>query len=127
MNTRPNTQNWLTHLRKHAEFKDKRFKILPKGYPPFELDPDYFDVVDLVEFNKIENNRIPLFIGTQCGIFPRPNNIEGFFNGNKIAAILGKSLLSGHVAGVSIYFISEDDVQIITGDSNRIFRFPNTI
>jgi hypothetical protein len=86
-----------------------RFKKLKNqgfgGYPPFDIDETLIDEVDLDTFIKKEETRIPLFIGHQFGINPWFNNIPNFLFEDKIVAILGKSVLSGHVAGLSIYQI----------------------
>jgi hypothetical protein len=105
------TINWITKFKSNALFGQKRFKRLEKGYPPFEIDEDLIDFVDHEEFNRIEEHRIPLFIGSQFGITPRINDIPEFFNGKKQVAILAKSLLSGTVSGLTIYQIEADEKQ----------------
>jgi hypothetical protein len=103
------TTQWISKLKNDERFAHLRFKRLFKGYPPFEIEEDLIDFVDDQEFNRIEENRIPLFIGSQFGITPRINEIQEFFNGKKYLAILGKSLLSGTVSGLTIYQIEEGD------------------
>lgn len=119
---RPWTKNWINNLRKDERFKDIRLKRLEKGYPPFEIDESLIDIVSAEEFVKIEEKRLPLFIGSQFGIHPEMNNIPDFFNGHKLIAILGKSLLSGSVDGLSIYEIGPDDK---TFTRNKIYRIKN--
>ena len=48
-------------------------------------------------------NRLPLFIGTQFGIYPAKAQIKEFKSYNGLYAVLGKSVLSGSVFGLSIY------------------------
>jgi hypothetical protein len=100
------TTNWLKHLKQNPEYCHLRFKKLDKGfygYPPFDIDKTIIDEVDADTFIKIEENRIPLFIGTQFGVYPSVEEIPKFLSQDKIVAILGKSLLSGLVSGLGIY------------------------
>jgi hypothetical protein len=103
------TTQWISKLKNDERFTLLRFKRLDKGYPSFEIDANLIDFVHDQEFNRIEEHRMPLFIGSQFGITPRINEIPDFFNGNKQVAILGKSLLSGTVSGLTIYQIEEGD------------------
>ena len=95
--------NWYKGFQACSKFGKMRFKCLDVNYPLFEKKEEYFTNVDLVTFNKIEEDRIPFFIGSQFGIYPNINKLEGFFNGRKYVAILAKSLLSGRVNGLIIY------------------------
>ena len=70
-----------------------KFKMLASGYPRFDFPEDLVEEVDLSDFYEPEENRLPLYIGTQFGIFPRDYPVETF-EGKKIA-VLRKSLLSG--------------------------------
>lgn len=119
---RPWTKNWINNLRKDERFKDIRLKRLEKGYPPFEIDESLIDVVSAEEFVKIEEKRLPLFIGSQFGIHPDTKKIPDFFNGHKLIAILAKSLLSGSVDGLSIYEI-DPEVRKLPG--KKIYRISN--
>ena len=107
------TTYWIEHLRQDKKFGHLRFKLLEDkgcgGYPPFDIDQSLIDKVKLDDFVKIEKNRIPFFVGSQFGINPWIDKIPNFFNRPKIIAVLGKSLLSGHVAGLSIYKVYKDD------------------
>ena len=75
----------------------------------FDIDESLIDIVSFKEFIKNEENRLPLFIGSQFGIAPRMDKIPEFFNGRKLVAILQKSLLSGHVAGLVVSEIKEGE------------------
>jgi hypothetical protein len=99
---------WIKHFKQNPEYGHLRFKKLDKGfsgYPPFEFEETLLNVVDLGTFIKKEENRIPLFIGIPMGLFPRLYEISNFLSEDKTVAILGKSLLTGHVAGLGIYQI----------------------
>ena len=109
MKDNPWTKYWIKNFKNDLDHGQKRFKRLNKGYPPFNIDEAIIDIVEFEEFIKIEEQRIPLFIGSQFGISPRIDEIPQFFNGEKLIAILGKSLLSGHVAGLSLYQIGKND------------------
>jgi len=91
-----------------SKIRFKRFKIGYSGYPPFNFDANILDIVDLETYISIETNRIPLLIGTQFGVYPSIKNIPDFLKNKRIIAILHKSLLSGHVAGLGIYEAEAD-------------------
>lgn len=104
-----NSVYWLRQLRGHTEFGKYRFKRLDKGfkgYPPFEFDSNILDVVNLQTFIKVEEDRIPLFVGTQFGIYPWFNDFPDFYSEERTIAVLEKSVLSGHVAGLGIYKVN---------------------
>lgn len=99
---------WLNSFKANPEFGKYRFKKLEKGfngYPAFAFDDSILDIVDLETFIKVEKDRIPLFIGTQFGRYPWFYDFQDFYNEDKIIAVLGKSLLSGHVAGLTLYSV----------------------
>jgi len=125
MTDRPWTKYWIDKFLKDSAYRRNRFKILHSGYPQFELTESLADEVGVDEFSLIEKNRIPLFIGTQFGIFPRVNEMPHFFNGKKIIAVLGKSLLSGAVAGLSIYLIRETEKEFLAENISKIAYFKN--
>jgi hypothetical protein len=102
---------WIQKFKSDPQNLNVKFKSIFKGNLPFEIDDDIFDRVELEEFVKIEQNRIPLFLGSQFGIAPRINELPEFFNGEKIIAILAKSMLSGHVSGLTMYKIHENEKQ----------------
>ena len=116
------TVMWIKEFRKNKYYGDKRFKFSNTSQIHFNIDLNLIDLVDKDEFNLIEEKRIPLFIGTQFGIYPRINDMPDFFNGEKTIAILGKSLLSGHVSGLQIYKINEGEKSF---HHRKVIRFPN--
>jgi len=122
MKDQSHTKYWISRFESDSQHGKKRFKKLNIGYPRFDIDETLMDVVELDEFIKIEDQRIPLFIGSQFGIHPRIDEMPDFFNGEKIIAILGKSLLSGTVAGLTLYQIQENEVKFAY---NRIIIFKN--
>jgi len=122
MQDRPWTKYWIPKLKNDPNYSQIRFKRLEKGYPPFEIEESLVDVVSEEEFVRIEETRLPLFIGSQFGIHPEMVKIHDFFNGHKLIAILAKSLLSGRVDGLSIYEIGKDDK---TFTRNKIHEIRN--
>ena len=95
--------NWTYAFLADKRFHFKGFKTL--GFTTmFSCDKDLLDVVDLEEFNKIDD-RLPLFLGTMCGRFPYFEKIPGFFNGDKYMGVISKSLLSGSVFGMTLYYV----------------------
>jgi len=125
MNTKPHTILWLNHFNTNARFSSIRFKVLNECNPRLNFDPDLIDNVEHDTFISIEKDRIPLFLGSQFGIQPRIDDISGFFNGEKLIAILGKSLLSGVVAGLFIYKIEKNDLSFSAAPSQKVIFFRN--
>lgn len=113
---------WVSKLLNHQEYSHLRFKILKKGYPNFDFYPGMLDPVSKQEFNRYEKYRLPLFIGTQLGLYPKTSSL--FFYHDRIIAILGKSTLSGHVSGLSLYRIKAGDNRI-NMLNNKIITFKN--
>jgi len=60
------------------------------------------EFVDNRELVKIQKRRIPFFLWTTCGMIPGIDKIPGFFNGNKLIAILEKSILNAGVGCLCI-------------------------
>ncbi len=105
-------QIWFFKFKLNIEFGHLRLKCLAPGYghgyPPFDLDKKYYDTVDIETFNKIEEDRIPLFVGLPiAGVNPKMERITGFFNGRKLVGVLGRSSFSSLVGGFSIYWCDE--------------------
>lgn len=124
MEDRPWSKYWIQHFKKDPIYGNKRFKFLKDLQMPIQIDPDIVDYVGEDEFSKIEEDRIPLGLGTQFGIYPRivgtPNS--AFCNGEKVVAFIAKSLLSGHVDGLNLYHIGKDEKTFL---HRRIRHFPN--
>lgn len=118
---------WIARLKVDPDYSKKRFKI-PKGNSYSQhlyFDPDLVDRVSDEEFLSIEADRIPLGLGCQFGIHPRMIQDENspFYNGEKLVALLAKSVLSGNVAGLKIYKIVKEDKKF----KHRVVEFfPNT-
>ena len=100
---------WEHHLLNDAEFGDIRLKTLKTTlYLTFKTAEVVVDQVSINEFLKMESDRLPLVVGTQFGLFPRLNEVKGFFLEPRIVALLSKSALSGNVAGLSICLITDN-------------------
>ena len=102
---------WTEKLKKNNEFENIRFKKLNVVYPLFVFPQNLLDEVNFENFVYTEKNRLPLFIGSQFGVFPK---LEEIYNGNEEVikiAILSKSLLSGTVSGLKIYLYSNGDLK----------------
>ena len=118
----------IKHFKANPNYAYLRFKKLDhkfKGYPSFEFDADLIDSVDLVTFTRVEEVRIPLFIGTQFGLYPWFYDSQEFCNKERTIAVLGKSLLSGHIAGLSIIKISVHSVYLNYTENNKLITFRN--
>lgn len=98
------SKTWVTSFRNNKQWKSIRFKIFCSGYPPLYMPADLTDLVDMRTFMTIEPNRIPLFMGTQFGVYPKIDT-KGLDNLSMtfVVAIQGKSLLSGCVSGVTFH------------------------
>lgn len=82
-----------------------KFKMLASGYPLFRFPENLLEEVDLHDFYKAEEDRYPLYIETQFGIFPRDFPVQSFES--KKIAILENSNLSGVQSSITIYEIRE--------------------
>jgi hypothetical protein len=123
-----NHKYWVRHLKENPYYNHLRFKKLNKGfngYPPFDFDDIPIDLVDLETFIRIEENLIPLFIGTQFGLYPWFYEFPDFYNGDKIIAILSKSELSGHVARLSLYKVDAHSKHSSYTKEQKIIYFKN--
>ncbi len=89
--------------------KKRKFKVLKHDIPEFRLSKNSFDYVSKKDFIKNEKSRVPLFIGTQFGIFPKDYIESENFKNRKIA-ILGKSLLSGTQSGIKYFILDESTI-----------------
>ena len=105
---RPWTIYWVKHLKLDSEYKHIRLKQLNNGHRNFIMPPSLIDAVDAEEFYTEEKDRLPFFVGTQFGVSPREENLPGFVKIGRKIAILGKSQLSGSVAGLTIYQYDDD-------------------
>lgn len=92
-----------------------KFKMLASGYPPFMFPKNRLEEVDSLDFYKAEKECLPLFIGTQFGVYPKDISLN-FFEGGRIA-ILEKSLLSGVQSAIIIY-------EINNGERVEILKIP---
>lgn len=118
---KPKAKYWIKNFKNDRVHGYKKFKRLNVGYPRFEIDKAIIDTVEFEEFLNIEEQRIPLFIGSQFGIYPRIDEIPNFFNGRKVIAILSKSLLSGHVSGLKLFQIEKNDKKF-TYNEIRLYK-----
>lgn len=119
---------WLKQFKENQEFGNIRFKRLDKGfygYPPFDFDDSILDTVDLETFIKVEKNRIPLFVGTQFGMYPWFYDFPDFYNEDKTIAVLGKSLLSGLIAGLALYKVDANSKHACYSKEQKVIYFKN--
>lgn len=99
---------WANYFRASTLFGHMRFKTTFNNYKDlFSIPEDMIDVVSYEEFAEIDPDRIPLFFACHSSPSPGFSQIPNFFNGDKYAAILTKTL-SGCINGVSLYFIPKD-------------------
>ena len=104
------TLEWIHDFMKNQEFCSYRFKYycekdLYLG-PDFDFIFEWIDLVDNVaEFNAIERNRVPLFIGSEPELLPALLSDEGLRLKSPIIAILMKTLVSNKVLGLGFYSI----------------------
>jgi hypothetical protein len=96
---------WTRHFYEDYAYNHLRFKFLRNNTIPFDFPEELLDRVSERVYCRTERRRIPLFIGTQFGIYPRFETVSDLFGKEKLIAVLGKSLLSGHVGSLSIFFM----------------------
>lgn len=105
----PWTQFWTFWYNKHPVLKDLRLKKTTSDFRVMRIDESRYDLVDKAMLAINEVNRIPLLLGSQFGVSPRPEiAFAPDYNGH--VAVLGKSMLSGVVAGLSIYEIKDQQL-----------------
>ena len=95
---------------KNQEFCNYRFKYYCKNGKclgqDFDFISEWIDLVDNVdEFNAVEKNRIPLFLGSEPELLPAVLSEEGIRLKSPIIAILIKTLVSNKVLGLGFYSI----------------------
>jgi hypothetical protein len=105
------TLEWIHEFMKNTEFCNYRFKYYcEKGNrlePNFDFISEWIDIVDNVdEFNAIEKNRIPLFLGSEPELLPAVLSDEGLRLKSPIIAILVNTIItSNKVLGLGFYSI----------------------
>jgi len=104
------TLEWIHDFMKNQEFCNYRFKYYCENGnclgPDFDFIAEWIDIVDNVEeFNAIERNRVPLFIGSEPELLPAVLSDEGLRLKSPIIAILIKALISNKVLGLGFYSI----------------------
>ena len=83
--------------------------------PPFNFPEGLVEGVTKAEFIEQESHRLPIFMGaTHIGANPRNSVIEPIPDGH-LHFIIAKSMLSGHVAGLSLkqWDAKQNDFQLI--------------
>lgn len=96
----------IEYLNTHPIYGKYSFKKLSSYNVSICFSIKNSKVVDLLEFKKIEENVIPLFAGTQFGIYPNPDKIFVENDINILIGIQGKSQLSGVYGEFCLYEIS---------------------
>ena len=83
---------WTNYIREESVLKNKRFKTVYSHYADFfKMPEDMIDIVSYEEFNQIETHRMPIFaIVRFMGIGPNPQQLNGFYNGEKLVATIIK-------------------------------------
>jgi hypothetical protein len=125
-----NTTYWIRHFKQNPAYGHLRFKKLDQvkfGYPRFDINESLIDIVDLETFTRVEDNRIPLFIGTQFGLHPWFYDFPEFYKENKIIAVLGKSVLSENVDGLQIIKVPANSTHSSYGFNDILINFKNEI
>jgi len=125
MEDKPWTKYWIKEFQEDPTFGSYRFKKLDRGYsgyPPFDLGPLPVDIVDCTTFCANEEDRLPLVIGTQFGLYPRIHDIPNFFDDDKLVAVLSRSILSGTVFALKIYLVGPENTAIVARNRVRIFK-----
>lgn len=104
------TFKWTHGFMRNQEFCNYRFKYYCKDGnclgPDFDFIAEWIDLVDDVnEFNAIEKNRVPIFIGSDPELLPRELSYEGVRLTSPIIAILKKTLVINKTLGLGLYSI----------------------
>ena len=116
---KPHLKVCYDKFRKSKYGKAMRLKYPIGGNPPMPLPPEVVDRVDLDIFERIEVDRIPLFMASQFGVYPTPGEV--LVPGRTyIVATYSKSVLSGYVSGLYLHRIDGK-----TGKWETLVRFSN--
>ncbi len=102
-----NQRNWIPAIRANEKFGHLRFKIRSTkegDKHTSEIDEELVDYVDVDEFNRVDVNRVPLFVATRYGILPNIDEISGFNTKTKIIAVIHKNIYSGCIYNLSLYY-----------------------
>ena len=105
------------NFQKDEDFGHYKLKWFTKNqlnpYLPFQVPDGIIEFVDENEFLMEEpDKRFPLFLGSQFGIFPKPQ-YDALFCKGAFYVILSKSMLSGLVNGLELVQISEGAIKTI--------------
>lgn len=100
---------WVQTFLTESNFKNLRLKKPKSGMPETFLPKKIAYEVEKDEHIRPESGRLPFFLGTQFGIIPKITDemleeLEG-----QLIAVLGKSLLSGCVAGLELSIIHKGE------------------
>ena len=104
----PHKIYWIDQVKNDPKYGKLRFKYLKSISGRIAITDEIADCVELDEFLQIEENRIPLLMGSQFGVFPKPEEIFKDDSEERIIGILGQSMLSGCVAGMFLYVFSNN-------------------
>lgn len=108
------TINWVKKLEMHDQLCKVRFKFLNTETLPLNIKFwDKVDKVSLDEFLHPETERLPLFVQTMFGIFPKDATLKE----GQLFAVLVK-FLSGNIIGLGIY-------QKRDNKDERVYWMPN--
>ncbi len=105
------TLEWIHDFMKNQEFCNYRFKYYCKNGKclgqDFDFISEWIDLVDNVdEFNAVEKNRIPLFLGSEPELLPAVLSEEGIRLKSPVIAILKNMIIvSNKVLGLGFYSI----------------------
>jgi len=105
------TLEWIHDFMKNQEFCNYRFKYYCRNGKclgqDFDFISEWIDLVDNVdEFNAIEKNRIPLFLGSEPELLPAVLSEENLRLKSPVIAILKNMIIvSNKVLGLGFYSI----------------------
>jgi len=105
------TLEWIHDFMKNQEFCNYRFKYYCKNGKclgqDFDFISEWIDLVDNVdEFNAVEKNRIPLFLGSEPELLPAVLSEENLRLKSPVIAILKNMIIvSNKVLGLGFYSI----------------------
>lgn len=104
------TLEWIHDFMENQEFRNFRFKYYCKDDiclgADFDFITEWIDLVDDVdEFNTIEKNRVPLFLGSTPELLPGQLSDDGIQLKMPLIAILNRTLVTNETLGLGFYSI----------------------
>ncbi len=120
-----NQDRWVNWFWSNTLFSKKRLICLNEAYHGVRQSTWLFKVVDESGFSRYEQREIPLFIRTQVSLYPEVEHLSGFFETERLVAVLYRSAYSQQNISLVIYRTRKGDKQLVLTKQREVANFPN--